>query len=197
MRTVDYLAKKPPFDFWKLAALAIFAYYLVRIAWEFAPSASASRAGSFVGMIFYNSSVLPHEFGHFLFARYGTLACVAGGTLLELFVPFFFIAYFFFTHRWYSAALSVSWLGETVIFVAVYMATAITQAGEYYLPGEGTVSAASYPGLVTDWNYLFTRLGVLPHTSLIATATYYFGFLIVLLGILLAFLNSCREEADF
>jgi len=196
MRTVNYL-KRRPFDFWKLAALAFCSYYLVRIAWEFAPGAPVNQAGSFAGMIFYNSSVLPHEFGHFLFARYGTLACVAGGTLLELFVPLFFIVYFFFTHRWFSAALAVSWLGETVIFVAVYMATAITQAGEYYLPGEGTVSTASYPGLVTDWNYLFTRLGLLPQTPLIAAATYRLGFLLVLLGILLAFLNSRQSEADF
>lgn len=195
MRTINYSEEKKSFDPWKLAALAFLSYYLVKIAWEFNVGNVAGPAGSFAGMVFYNSSVLPHELGHFIFGRYGTFACVAGGTILELLVPLVFIIYFFFTARFFSAALSVSWLGETVIFVAVYMATAISQEGEYYMPGEGMVSADSYPGLVTDWNYLFNQLGVLRYAPEIAAATYRLGFVIVLLGIALAALNS-RKGTD-
>jgi hypothetical protein len=75
---------------WKLAVLAIFAWIFFRAAFGY-----GSGEMSFAAVLVANADLAIHEFGHMLFCGGGEGICYAGGTILQFFVPFFCIFYFF------------------------------------------------------------------------------------------------------
>jgi hypothetical protein len=111
-----------------------------------------------------------HEGGHLLFRLAGEFIAVAGGTFLQLFVPFALAVYFFFRRQSQGAAFCLFFFFEQLLPIATYMADARAQD----LPLL-TVGDAEY--VIHDWNYLFGKLGILEHDTQIASAVRLIGWL--------------------
>jgi len=102
-----------------------------------------------------------HAGGHALFRVFGLTAAVAGGTFLQLFVPFALGFYFIRQRQPLGVALCMFLFFEQFLPIARYMSDAQAQQ----LPW---VSIGRYESLIHDWNYLFTQLGVLSYATVIA-----------------------------
>jgi hypothetical protein len=97
-----------------------------------------------------NVNLLLHEAGHFLFRWFGAGMSALGGTLHQLLWPALFTVYFAWWRKdRFAAFVCAWWFGENLQQIAVYMRDAIDMG----LPLVG--------GEVHDWNFLFSRWGVL------------------------------------
>ena len=85
-----------------------------------------------------------HAGGHALFRAFGLTAAVAGGTFLQLFVPFAFGFYFIRQRQPLGVALCMFFFFEQFLPIARYMADAQAQQ----LPW---VSIGRYESLIHDW----------------------------------------------
>jgi len=108
-----------------------------------------------------NAFMQIHAGGHTLFRVFGLTAAVAGGTFLQLFVPFALGFYFIRQRQPLYVALCLFFFFEQFLPIARYMADAQAQQ----LPW---MSIGRYESLIHDWNYLFTQLGVLSYDTMIA-----------------------------
>ena len=99
-----------------------------------------------------------HEGGHLLFGYFGRWIMVAGGTILQLFVPFALAVYFVFRRQLFGTAFCVFFFFEQLLPIGVYMADARCQCLEYVTVGDPELAEH-------DWFYLFSRMGVLEHDS--------------------------------
>jgi hypothetical protein len=111
-----------------------------------------------------------HEGGHLLFRFFGEFLSVAGGTLLQLGVPLALATYFVFDRHVQGTAFCTFFFFEQLLPVSTYMADARAQQ----LPLL-TVGDADY--VIHDWDYLFTRLGVLGRDIQIAHAVRVIGWI--------------------
>jgi hypothetical protein len=126
--------------------------------------------GSGILLLMDNVFVPIHEGGHLLFRFAGEFIGIAGGTFLQLFVPFALAVYFLFRRQSQGVAFCLFFFFEQFLPVATYMADACAQE----LPLL-TVGDSEY--VIHDWNYLFGKLGVLAHDTQIATAFRMIGWL--------------------
>ncbi len=108
-----------------------------------------------------NAFMQIHAGGHALFRVFGLTAAVAGGTFLQLFVPFALGLYFIRQRQPLGVTLCMFFFFEQCLPIARYMADAQAQQ----LPW---MSIGRYESLIHDWNYLFTQLGVLSFDTVIA-----------------------------
>ena len=108
-----------------------------------------------------NAFMQIHAGGHTLFRVFGLTAAVAGGTSLQLLVPFALGFYFIRQRQPLGVALCMFFFFEQFLPIARYMADAQAQQ----LPW---MSIGRYESLIHDWNYLFTQLGVLSYDTVIA-----------------------------
>ncbi len=125
----------------------------------------------FLGYVFYNHMVDPeyyglmnmvnlpiHEAGHLLFAPFGTMLNILGGTLLQVFIPLLFLSVFLLKYRdVFGASFSLWWLADNLFGVAAYMSDARSRA----LPLLGGDPDGH------DWYNLFTMWGVLPYDTIL------------------------------
>lgn len=114
---------------------------------------------AFAGQLFkwFDLVFVPiHEGGHLLFRFFGEWIMVAGGTFLQLFVPFALAVYFVFQRQLPGTAFCAFFFFEQFLPVGTYMADARCQCLEYVTVGDP--SAAMH-----DWFYLFSHAGVLEH----------------------------------
>jgi hypothetical protein len=171
MRLPETWTQRLPFlgaleDDWKPVPRAIMivacAFYLLFLIQE------ARGSGPFlmIDLVF----IPIHEGGHLLFRFCGEFLAVAGGTLLQLGVPFVLATYFVFQRHVQGAAFCVFFFFEQFLPVATYMADARAQQ----LPLL-TVGDADF--VIHDWNYLFGKLGMLQHDTQIAMAVRVLGWI--------------------
>jgi hypothetical protein len=112
-----------------------------------------------------------HEGGHLLFGWLGSeWLMAAGGTLLQLFVPFALAVYFAFRRQIFGAAFCAFFMFEQFLPVATYMADARSQSLEYVTIGDPELAEH-------DWFYLFSQAGVLDHDTQIGTAIRILGWM--------------------
>lgn len=109
-----------------------------------------------------NAFMQIHAGGHTLLRVFGLTAAIAGGTLLQLFVPFALGFYFIRQRQSLYVALCLFFFFEQFLPIARYMADAQAQQ----LPW---MSIGRYESLIHDWNYLFTQLGILSYDAVIAS----------------------------
>lgn len=103
-------------------------------------------------------NLLIHEAGHIVFMLFGEFMTIAGGSLLQVIVPVVFAGYFYRREQFYSAALVLFWVGESLLNVSVYAGDAISMQ----LPLLGGDDS------IHDWNYILDRLRLLAATSKVA-----------------------------
>lgn len=99
-----------------------------------------------------------HEGGHLLFRLFGEWIMVAGGTFLQLFVPFALAVYFAFRRQSQGTAFCAFFFFEQFLPIGIYMADARAQE----LPLL-TVGDSEY--VIHDWYYLFSHSGMLEHDT--------------------------------
>ena len=160
----------------KLIFAAILTIYFLWIAYN-------PLAGSFMDLV-----DLPiHETGHFVFAPFGEFMGFAGGSLLQIIMPAAFVGYFVWKQSYYSAAIVLFWVGQSILNVFVYAQDAVTML----LPLVG--------GGIHDWNWMLSRLGWLDYTKSIAGMIRLVGtftiFIAAILSIYFAF-NSPADEYE-
>ncbi len=97
-----------------------------------------------------------HEGGHLLFRFFGEWIMVAGGTFLQLFVPFALAIYFAFKRQLPGTAFCAFFFFEQFLPVGIYMADARSQSLEYVTVGDPEDA-------VHDWFYLFSSVHLLGH----------------------------------
>lgn len=165
-RRVEFLdpLREPWQSVSKIALIAWLLFYAIFLIY----AARAEGPGLFIDMVF-----LPiHEGGHLLFGFSGsqTLA-VAGGTLLQLFVPLAIAVYFAFQRQATGAAFAAFFFFENFLNVGTYMADARAQE----LPLV-TVGGDGGEG-IHDWGYLFAKFGLINSDMTIGHATRALGWL--------------------
>jgi hypothetical protein len=111
-----------------------------------------------------------HEGGHLLFAWFGELVAVAGGTFLQLAAPAMLAIYFMFRRQPQGVTFCLFFMFQQFSPIATYMADARAQELPLLTVGSGD-------NVIHDWNYLFGKLGLLAHDTQIASAMRLIGWL--------------------
>jgi hypothetical protein len=111
-----------------------------------------------------------HEGGHLLFRWAGEFVSVAGGTFLQLFVPFALAVYFFFRRQSQGVAFCLFFFFEQFLPIATYMADARAQD----LP---LTTVGDSDDVIHDWNYMLGKFGLLPRDIEFASAVRFIGWL--------------------
>jgi hypothetical protein len=115
-----------------------------------------------------------HEFGHLLFRPFGQFLMVAGGSLFQVIFPAVFVGYFIWQRSWYSAAIVLFWVGQSILNVWVYASDAVVM--KLVLTSGFTGSEGSFH----DWNYLLTATGLLSSTKIVAGIIRLAGTLVII-----------------
>ena len=131
-----------------------------------------------------NVDLIIHEAGHPIFSIFGRFIGIAGGTIIQLAFPLAFVLYFSFTKRFFSAAIVMFWLGQSILNVSVYAADAI----ETKLPLVG--------GNIHDWDYMLSRLHLLRRTGLISGTMRVMGVLAMIAATGIGLLTSFYQKPD-
>ena len=113
-----------------------------------------------------------NEAGHLIFRPFGEFMMIAGGSLFQVIMPALFVGYFWYHAKYYSAALVLFWVGESILNVSVYAGDAVT----LQLPLLGGQDS------LHDWNYLLGSLNLLPATATVAGGIRLLGTLIIALA---------------
>lgn len=103
-----------------------------------------------------------HETGHLIFRIFGEFMGIAGGSLFQVIFPLVFVCYFVWQRSFYSAAIVLFWVGQSILNVWVYASDAVVM--QLVLTSGFTGSEGSFH----DWNYLLDRFGLLGSTKTIA-----------------------------
>jgi hypothetical protein len=111
-----------------------------------------------------------HEGGHLLFGYFGEWIMVAGGTVLQLFVPFALTVYFMFKRQLFGTTFCAFFFFEQFLPIGVYMADAQCQCLEYVTVGDPELAEH-------DWFYLFSHAGVLGYDTQIGNVFRVLGWI--------------------
>jgi len=151
----DWRPVSPP------ALVAWLGFYLVFLVYAF------RMHGAFLFIDFPNLVV--HEAGHLLFGWFGPTLMIWGGTVLEWSVPLALAAYFITERHTTAFALCLFLFFENWLYTATYMADARAMVLPLVTSGDS--------GFVEhDWHTIFSRLGVLPYDTVIASVVRTFGW---------------------
>lgn len=131
-----------------------------------------------------------HETGHLLFRLFGEFMMIAGGSLFQIILPAVFVGYFIWHYKYYSAAIVLFWVGQSVLNVYVYAADA--QVMQLVLISGFTGSEGSFH----DWNYMLSRLGILESTKTVAGLIRGIGTLTIIAAAILSIYYSFVPAAD-
>lgn len=149
-----------PIPRWALAAWSVF-YFLFLF-----------QAARGTGLLLLMDGVFVpiHEGGHLLFRFFGEFLSVAGGTFLQLGVPIALALYFIFQRQAQGVAFCLFFFFEQLLPIATYMADARAQDLPLLTIGDGDY-------VIHDWNYLFSKFGVLRHDIQIAAMVRFIGWM--------------------
>ncbi len=104
-----------------------------------------------------------HEAGHTIIGILGNeFLAVAGGTILQLLVPFGTAAYFFKTEQRLSSMVALMWAGQSLVNVSVYAGDAQAMSLDL-IGGENAIH---------DWSYMLNALHMIRHTPQVAAGIY-------------------------
>jgi len=120
-----------------------------------------------------------YEAGYFLFRPFGEFFCVLGGVFLQLAMPAVFIYILYRQIDFFGILFCGTWLATNLFGIAKYMADA--SAGSLPPVTVGPVTG----DLSHDWNFIFTRWGVLEYDILISNIIRGLGFAVLVVAIIL------------
>jgi hypothetical protein len=117
-----------------------------------------------------------HETGHLIFRILGEFLGIAGGSLFQIILPAVFVGYFVWRLQYYSAAIVLFWVGQSILNVWVYASDAVDM--QLVLTSGFTGSEGSFH----DWNYLLTRTGLIGSTKLVAGVIRSIGTIVIIVA---------------
>jgi hypothetical protein len=139
--------------------------------------------GSFLDLI-----DLPiHETGHLLFRPFGEFLMVAGGSLFQVIFPLVFVGYFVWNEKYYSAAIVLFWVGQSIINVFIYANDSVVM--QLVLTSGMTGSEGSFH----DWNYLLTETGLINSTKTVAGFIRFLGSVIIISASILSIIFAKED----
>lgn len=133
----------------------------------------AVNRGDFIFLIDH-FNLLIHEGGHGIFRIFGEFIYTLGGTLMQIILPSIFIFYFFINKKKIGMQISIVWLAQNLMNIAVYAADA--RARKLPLLGGNNV--------YHDWTWLLGRTSMLQHDILIGEIFYYTGIACLIIALL-------------
>ena len=149
----------------KLIFAGLLTIYFLWIAYD-------PMQGSFLDLV-----DLPiHETGHLIFRILGEFMGIAGGSLFQVIVPAVFVGYFYLRAQYYSAAVVLFWVGQSILNVWVYAADAVVM--QLVLTSGFTGSEGSFH----DWNYLLTHTGLIGSTKTVAGLIRMVGTFVIIIA---------------
>lgn len=149
----------------KLIFAFVLAIYFLWIAYD-------PMQGSFLDLV-----DLPiHETGHLIFRLFGEFMGIAGGSIFQVIFPAVFAGYFVWRLQYYSAAVVLFWVGQSILNVWVYAADAVVM--QLVLTSGFTGSEGSFH----DWNYLLTRTGLIGSTKIVAGIIRALGTIVIIVA---------------
>lgn len=152
----------------KLIIAGLLGIYFLWIAYD-------PMQGSFLD----NVDLPIHETGHLLFRPLGEFMGIAGGSLFQVIFPAVFVGYFIWHEKYYSAAIVLFWVGQSILNVFVYAADAVVM--QLVLTSGMTGSEGSFH----DWNYLLTETGLINSTKTVSGIIRMAGtFVIIAAGVI-------------
>lgn len=165
------MGMRPSFP--KLIFAVLLAIYFLWIAYD-------PMQGSFLDLV-----DLPiHETGHLIFRLLGEFMGIAGGSLFQLILPAVFVGYFVRRLQYYSAAIVLFWLGQSILNVWVYAADAVVM--QLVLTSGFTGSEGSFH----DWNYLLTKTGLIGSTKIVAGLIRMTGTVVIMIATFVSIYHS-------
>lgn len=150
-------------NYLKLIFAGLLSIYFLWIAYD-------PMQGSFLD----NVDLPIHETGHLIFRLLGQFMGIAGGSLFQVIFPAVFVGYFIWYEKYYSAAIVLLWVGQSLLNVYVYAADAVVM--QLVLTSGFTGSEGSFH----DWNYLLTETGLIGSTKTIAGIIRMLGTLVII-----------------
>jgi hypothetical protein len=108
-----------------------------------------------------------HEAGHLVFAPFGEMMATLGGSLFQVLVPLAFVLSFARTRQRFAAAITLAWVGASLLNVSRYIGDARAQE----LPLLGGENA------VHDWWWILIEWDLLARDLVIARAVHASGAL--------------------
>jgi hypothetical protein len=160
--------------------------FAILLSLYFLSIAYAPLQGSFLDLV-----DLPiHETGHLLFRPFGEFMMVAGGSLFQIIVPAIFAVYFVWNRKFYSAAIVLFWVGQSVLNVFVYAADSVSM--QIVLTSGLTGSEGSFH----DWNYLLTETGLINSTKTVAGLIRFLGTLTIIAAGVLSIYYSIYPQNE-
>jgi hypothetical protein len=152
------------------------------LAWQVAARGVSFRQPGAILAILDGANFIFHEGGHVLFIFFGQFLYVLGGSLTQVALPVVCTAYFWRAGRPAAAAAALFWSGESLTNVAVYVADARARA----LPLHGGY------GVIHDWYFLLSRLGLLGWAEPLGGLAFALGFLFIVAAMALLGLDLWR-----
>ena len=166
------------FNYPKLIFAGVLVAYFLWIAYD-------PMQGSFLD----NVDLPIHETGHLIFRPLGEFMMIAGGSLCQVIFPAVFVGYFVWQRSFYSAAIVLMWVGQSILNVWVYAADAVKM--QLVLTSGFTGSEGSFH----DWNYLLDATGLLGSTNVVAGVIRVIGTFTIIFGLAAAIYYS-RDKAE-
>ncbi len=142
----------------------------------------ALNKGKFFALDFVN--LLIHEGGHGIFRIFGEFIYFAGGTIMQLLIPFLFVVVYYRSRNIYTVQFSALWLGESMINVSVYAADA--RAKQLPLLGGNKV--------IHDWWWMLNKIDMLEYDIIIGNFFFYCAVLIMISALFIP-LVLIKEES--
>lgn len=121
-----------------------------------------------------NVNLLIHEAGHLVCFAFGQFIYILGGSLMQIIIPVLFFLYFFLRNEYVSAGFIIFWISNNIISVSVYMSDAVNMQ----LPLIGG------EGVIHDWNWLFTNMGLLQYSESIGNIFFWIGIVGVFVSLI-------------
>ena len=118
---------------------------------------------------------------------------IAGGSLFQVIFPVVFVGYFLWQRSYYSAAIVLLWVGQSILNVWVYASDAVIM--QLVLTSGFTGSEGSFH----DWNYLLDHFGMLGSTKTVAGIIRFIGTSTIIIASVLSIYLSFKkinEDAD-
>ena len=129
-------------------------------------------------------NLLIHEAGHLFFRPLGEFMMIAGGSLFQIIMPAIFVGYFVRQKNFYSAAMVLFWVGESMLNVSVYAGDSLALQLPL-LGGEDSIH---------DWNYMLGQLGMLKSTPKIAGLIRFLGTSLIVLAFVWAVKSALKAR---
>ena len=163
-----------------IAARGVGLVVLLVLTWKVVAQGLSLHGSDMLAFI-HGIDLVFHEAGHVIFGFFGEFVAIAGGSLTQVIIPVIATVAFFRTRQWASAAVTLFWTGQSLTDVAVYAAD-----------GRARALPLLAEGLIHDWHYILSRLGLLQSAESIGRMIFGLGVLTMFAALLLLGLDTLR-----